>query len=216
MLTGTRLQPNLIVQRSKTLPELAAEALLKLGKLSAYKQTRSLVTLDIILPLSQSSFDRLKQWDHPIGRAAKAFDDAITSMQEAIGGEQVPEIFGNKLKLRIICYLRGEQRYKSAVDYACERLHGSNEQQALEQENEMRDKLVQLFEDCGDATKTDEQNDLLQVCDELSRKTLDLEQATEELIAFRKQLQQKFGKAASVCPEVRIGLQKWLHGIWDL
>ncbi|KAF5129567.1 hypothetical protein E5D57_005897 [Metarhizium anisopliae] len=92
----------------------------------------------------------------------------------------------------------------------------------------MRDKLVQLFEDCGDATKTDEQNDLLQVCDELSRKTLDLEQATEELIAFRKQLQQKVqdgGKveqqdineaAASVCPEVRIGLQKWLHGIWDL
>ncbi|KID81467.1 hypothetical protein MGU_11179 [Metarhizium guizhouense ARSEF 977] len=215
-----RLQPNSILRRQykkesqiipdweqtndkfrraeKRLPELAAEALLKLQKVSTYKQTRSLVTIDILLPLSKSSLDKLKEWDSPIGRAAKAFDDSITSVQKKIGGEQVPEIFGNELKLRIICYLRGEQRHKNAVDEACQRLHGHNEQQAVQQENEMRNSLVQLFEDCGNPTKTNQQSDLLQICDELSRKTLDLEEATQDLITFREQLQQRLQDGGKV------------------
>ncbi|OAA36842.1 hypothetical protein NOR_07362 [Metarhizium rileyi] len=179
------------IRESEDLPELAAEALLKLQNFPPQRQTRSLAVLDFILPVGKPLVQRLGAWAGPIGLAARTLDDAVKSFQECIGGRDVPEIHGNELKLRILCYLRGEQQHMNHVDMACRRLHGKDQTRAIEQENKLRSLLGQIFDNCTIAIKSNQDQDLLRLCDDLSRQTLDLNEAVEKLVTFRNQLQQK-------------------------
>ncbi len=132
-------------------------------------------------PYAHDVLDLLKQWDHPIGRAVNWFDNAMASLQEAIGGPQVPEIYGNTLKLRFICWMRGEQQWKNAVDYACDRLRKANEPKPADNGQSKRIKSV---------------NDVLNACEtlELPSTALASEQLKAELLErceeFRAQAQE--------------------------
>ncbi|KAK2594957.1 hypothetical protein QQS21_007315 [Conoideocrella luteorostrata] len=206
-------EPKVILRRSnktetrqpQSETELAKDAFLKLHKFLGDKHVRTMVTVDILLPSVKEAVNKMKEWDHPIGHATKAFDDAISRVQRKIGGEDVPEIHGNQLKLKMLCFLRGEQRYESNVDRACKRLNGPNEVQ--DGDKIIRKGLQQLFDDClkvettplvESGTGNDKRHDLLQRCSALSKKTLELNTATEELIAFRKKIRQRVKNGGQV------------------
>ncbi|KAJ4148579.1 hypothetical protein LMH87_003043 [Akanthomyces muscarius] len=143
------------------------------------------VAFSVLSPYAHDVLDLLKSWDHPIGHAVNWFDNAMASLQESIGGPQVPEIYGNTLKLRFICWIRGEQRWKNAVDYACDRLRKANEPQPDNQSK--RIKSV---------------NDVLNACETLEQPStaLETEQLKDELVErceeFREQAQAQDTAAA--------------------
>lgn len=122
----------------------------------------------------------VKKWDNPIGRGVTWFDDSMASLQKSIGGEQVPEIHGNVLKLRIICWLRGEQRHPNSVDEACQRLRESDAAPKLD-DAELRLKgLNQVLRACEAVEKTTSTSDavqfeMLQRCDVFRDKAAELE-----------------------------------------
>ncbi|KHO10924.1 hypothetical protein MAA_11461 [Metarhizium robertsii ARSEF 23] len=103
-----------------------------------------------LAPYARNALEEVKQWDNPIGRGVKWFDDAMTNIQQAIGGEQVPEIYGNELKLKFICWVRGEQKYPNDVDKACERQRDQSQgkQRPPEPAPEWLTGLNQLLEVC--------------------------------------------------------------------
>ncbi|KAM3471130.1 hypothetical protein MY8738_009459 [Beauveria namnaoensis] len=138
------------------------------SKFRAGARAGGAVAFAILSPYAHDVLDMVKSWDHPIGHAISWFDDTITSIQEAIGGPQVPEIYGNTLKLRFICWMRGEQRFKNDVDKACDRLRESQEAEASTPE-EKRLKTV---------------NDLLSTCEKLENpsETLPNEEMKDELL----------------------------------
>ncbi|KHN96437.1 uncharacterized protein MAM_05726 [Metarhizium album ARSEF 1941] len=192
-------------RQDKTLPELAKAALLKLQNLSGDRSTRTLVTADILLPFARSALEQLKKWNNVIGQSVKAFDDAVADLQQAIGGKPVPEIFGNELKLRMICFLRDDPMGANGIDIACQRLRGQDEQSSAEEENTLRNALSQVFEDCAKASQETspaaaDNQDIhpRQKCDELSRKTLELGEATEALIELRKEVRQRLKDGGQV------------------
>ncbi|KAM0742715.1 hypothetical protein ACQRIT_002892 [Beauveria bassiana] len=96
------------------------------AKFRAGARAGGAVAFAALSPYAHDVLDMVKSWDSPIGHAVNWFDNTMTSIQEAIGGPQVPEIYGNKLKLRFICWMRGEQRWENHVDRACDRLHESD------------------------------------------------------------------------------------------
>ncbi|KAM3528351.1 hypothetical protein NHJ13051_002475 [Beauveria bassiana] len=100
------------------------------------------VAFAVLSPYAHDVLDLVKSWDNPIGHAVTWFDNSMASLQEAIGGPQVPEIYGNTLKLRLICWLRGEQRWPNDVDRACARLRASEQPRPVETVESKRLKSV--------------------------------------------------------------------------
>ncbi|OAA38438.1 Heat-labile enterotoxin IIA, A chain [Beauveria brongniartii RCEF 3172] len=100
------------------------------------------VAFAVLSPYAHDVLDLIKSWDNPIGHAVTWFDNSMASFQEAIGGPQVPEIYGNTLKLRLICWLRGEQRWPNDVDRACARLRASEQPRPVETVESKRLKSV--------------------------------------------------------------------------
>lgn len=80
------------------------------------------LAVDIVAPYAHDLLNVLKKMDNRVGWAVTWFDDAMNNLQQAIGGEQVASIYGNKLKLSLICMLRGDQPYPDAVDEDCKKL----------------------------------------------------------------------------------------------
>ncbi|KAK8912212.1 hypothetical protein VCV18_012703 [Metarhizium anisopliae] len=77
----------------------------KVGKSSRFRVPKSAgkaIAFTAVAPYAHDLLDKLKQWDNPIGHAVKWFDDAMASLQEAIGGPQRKDIYGNELKGKII------------------------------------------------------------------------------------------------------------------
>ncbi|PQK18120.1 hypothetical protein BB8028_0012g00170 [Beauveria bassiana] len=110
------------------------------------------VAFAALSPYVHDVLDLVKSWDNPIGHAVSWFDDKMASLQEAIGGPQVPEIHGNTLKLRFICWMRGVQRWKNDVDYACDRLRASDNSEKPKPQPSPEEKRLKTI------------NDLLNVC----------------------------------------------------
>ena len=139
----------------------------------------------ILAPFAHDVLDTVKSWDNPIGASVKWFDDSMASLQEYIGGPQVPEIHGNELKLRIICWFRGVQEHKNDVDYACDRLQEKDRLEELEKnrpqkEKDMIDGLNTVIETCEymvDHPPDDEKvlADLVERCDDLVGQAFDIE-----------------------------------------
>ncbi|KFG81382.1 hypothetical protein MANI_016364 [Metarhizium anisopliae] len=176
-------------------------------KLRAAGQLGFVATISLLAPYAHKALNALKEWDHPIGHGVAWFDDAINSFQESLGGKQVPEIYGNELKLRIICWIRGEQRFPNAVDRACQRLWakdaGRTEQ---DDERDWQTGLAQLREACGKAVVTppDEaglRDAILKHCEALEDSILRLNEARTRLIAHREQVQEKVDAGGRVEPE---------------
>ncbi|KAM3438363.1 hypothetical protein NHJ13734_004236 [Beauveria thailandica] len=124
------------------------------------------VAFAVLSPYAHDVLDLVKRWDNPIGHAVTWFDNSMTILQEAIGGPQVPEIYGNTLKLRLICWLRGEQRWPNDVDKACARLWASEQPRPVETVESKRLKSV---------------NAMLTACEKLENPDVSL--ATAELKA---------------------------------
>ncbi|EXU97531.1 heat-labile enterotoxin alpha chain [Metarhizium robertsii] len=79
----------------------------KSSKVRVTKAVGKAAAFTLILPYARDLLEAIKQWDNPIGAAVRWFDDAIASIQEAIGGPSRDDIDGNDLKASIICALKG-------------------------------------------------------------------------------------------------------------
>ncbi|KAG8418483.1 hypothetical protein J3458_005892 [Metarhizium acridum] len=176
-------------------------------KLRPAGQFGFVATISLLGPFAHNALNALKNWDHPIGRGVAWFDDAINSLQESIGGKQVPEIHGNELKLRMICWLRGQPRFPSPVDRACQRLRekdaGRTEQ---DKERDWQTGLAQLREACGKAAMTPPADDglrdaVFKHCEALEDGILRLNEARTRLIAHREQVREKVNAGGQVEPE---------------
>lgn len=114
------------------------------------------VAFQALSPYAHDVLDLVKEWDNPIGHAIKWFDDSMASLQRAIGGEQVPEIYGNTLKLKIICWLRGERSNPSDVDKACQRLRDGNQGKTEQNQEKLRIQGInQILDACEKADQPD-------------------------------------------------------------
>ncbi|OAA51813.1 hypothetical protein NOR_00406 [Metarhizium rileyi] len=60
-----------------------------------------------LVPVVQDLFEAIKNWDNPVGKSVLWFDNAIASVQEMIGGPSRSDIYGNDLKARLLCALKG-------------------------------------------------------------------------------------------------------------
>ncbi|OAA36852.1 Bordetella pertussis toxin A [Metarhizium rileyi] len=163
-----------------------------------------MAAVQVLTPYAHDLLDRMKEWDHPIGHTVAWFDQAIGDIQEAIGGKQVPEIHGNELKLRFICWLRGEQAFPNSVDRACQR---QREQSAArtrqDKERDWVKGINQLLNTCDDAfmeppVDVDLWHDLLHRCEALYDKALTLNEARTQLIDHREQVQRKMNAGGRV------------------
>lgn len=122
----------------------------------------SALAFQVLTPYAHDVLDMVKKWDNPIGRGVTWFDDSMASLQKSIGGEQMPEIEGNVLKLRIICWLRGKQRYPDSVDEACERLRGNDAAPKLDDADLRLNGLNQILRACDATEKAASASDAVQ------------------------------------------------------
>ncbi|OAA56388.1 hypothetical protein ISF_07456 [Cordyceps fumosorosea ARSEF 2679] len=142
------------------------------------------VAFAVLSPYAHDVLDLVKSWDNPIGHAVKWFDDSMASIQEYIGGPQVPEIYGNTLKLRFICWMRGEQRWPNDVDRACARLRASQQPQPTREEKRLKSindvlNVCEQLEQGTVAPKNEEQKDELQDrCEEFREQTQEQDTAS--------------------------------------
>ncbi|KAM3547329.1 hypothetical protein MY1884_009614, partial [Beauveria asiatica] len=132
-----------------------------------------MVAFMTLSPYAHDILTAVKNWDNPVSKAVAWFDGAMSDLQEAIGGQNVPEIHGNKLKLWIICLFRNESpRHPNSVDKACQRLKNTPVE-APEQQRAI-DGLNQVSELC-EKTEEDPPSDehmkteVLQLCDKFAK-----------------------------------------------
>ncbi|OAA34511.1 Heat-labile enterotoxin IIA, A chain [Beauveria brongniartii RCEF 3172] len=134
------------------------------------------VAFGALLTYAHDILNLIKDWDNPISQSVKWPDNAIASVQERIGGPQVPEIYGNELKLKLICAIRGRQTGAN-VDKACARLRGEAPEEQppphpgrntrLESINYVLDACEKLDGQDGDVESEEWQDDVLERCDVL-------------------------------------------------
>lgn len=126
---------------------------LKASRARAFRVTGGragrIAAFTVLAPFAHDVLDAVKSWDNPIGVLVTWFDDAMGSIQEAIGGPPARTIHGNQLKLRFICWLRGEQNFKNDVDRECDELRAQGkEEEELERQQEMIDNLNKVVSFC--------------------------------------------------------------------
>ncbi|KAM3483227.1 hypothetical protein MY8738_003422 [Beauveria namnaoensis] len=159
----------------------------KVGKgLRIGARTGGAVAFTVLAPYAHKLLNMVKEWDHPIGHAVSWIDGAISTVQERIGGPQVPEIDGNELKLGLICSIRGKQRFKNNVDYACDRWRGDapDEQPPPHPGRNMRARSINLVLDTCE--KMDESEDTTELIEDAMEDCIDLINMVEGL-AFEPQ-----------------------------
>ncbi|KAM3537059.1 hypothetical protein ARSEF1564_010019, partial [Beauveria bassiana] len=154
----------------------------KVGKgLRIGARTGGAVAFGVLAPYAHKLLNMVKEWDHPIGHAVSWIDGAISTVQERIGGPQVPEIDGNELKLGLICSIRGKQRFKNSVDYACDRWRGDapDEQPPPHPGRNMRARSINLVLDTCE--KLDNSEDSTELVEDAMEDCIDLINMVEDL-----------------------------------
>ncbi|PQK09197.1 hypothetical protein BB8028_0001g12680 [Beauveria bassiana] len=154
----------------------------KVGKgLRIGARTGGAVAFTVLAPYAHKLLNMVKEWDHPIGHAVSWIDGAISTVQERIGGPQVPEIDGNELKLGLICSIRGKQRFKNSVDYACDRWRGDapDEQPPPHPGRNMRARSINLVLDTCE--KLDNSEDSTELVEDAMEDCIDLINMVEGL-----------------------------------
>ncbi|EJP63775.1 uncharacterized protein BBA_07419 [Beauveria bassiana ARSEF 2860] len=153
------------------------------AKFRAGARAGGAVAFAVLSPYAHDVLDMVKSWDNPIGHAVSWFDNTMTSIQEAIGGPQVPEIYGNTLKLRFICWMRGEQRWKNDVDRACDRLRESQkpkpkpptpEEKRVKTINDLLSTCEKLQDPSAKLSNEEMKNELLDRCEVFRQRAEDI------------------------------------------
>lgn len=103
-----------------------------------------------VAPFARQGWESITQSNTRFGKAARAFDDWVAGIQEAIGGPLQPDIYGNALKKRII------KAMGKALQLGFETVNQKWEREA----DERRAAEVKMME------MTAEVNELLQACEE--------------------------------------------------
>ncbi|KID80909.1 Heat-labile enterotoxin IIA, A chain [Metarhizium guizhouense ARSEF 977] len=144
------------------------------AKFRAGARAGGAVAFAALSPYAHDVLAMVKSWNNPIGHAVSWFDNTMTSIQEVIGGPQVPEIYGNTLELRFICWMRGQQRWKNDVDRACDRLRESDkpkpnpptpEEKRVKTINNLLDACEKLEDPNEKLANEDQKNELLERCE---------------------------------------------------
>ncbi|KAK2595343.1 hypothetical protein QQS21_006943 [Conoideocrella luteorostrata] len=153
------------------------------------------LAFEILSPYAHDLLNAVKKMDNPVGWAVSWFDNAMSDLQTAIGGEQVASIHGNKLKLRLICWLRGDQPHPLLVDEDCERLKAEDKAKEKQEEEARKDadcsnvsfgpKVPQAYVDhflkyCEGREKEKQKHEILEAMKSRIRQDIDHEEAWEK------------------------------------
>ncbi|KID81888.1 Heat-labile enterotoxin IIA, A chain, partial [Metarhizium majus ARSEF 297] len=110
----------------------------------------------IVAPYAHAILDEIKGWDSFIGHAVNWFDNAMATLQEAIGGPQRQDVIGNNNKYAVVqsfkslfaswetSYERDERLKKEALDREQERLAKQEEE---EERVKVMEKVVKMCQD---------------------------------------------------------------------
>lgn len=88
-----------------------------MARFSVPKSAGRAAVFMLVAPYAHSALDTIKQWDNPIGHGVRWFDDAMASLQEAIGGPQRDDIYGNELKYKMVKGIGGALQLGSETDW---------------------------------------------------------------------------------------------------
>ncbi|KAM3537961.1 hypothetical protein ARSEF1564_009124 [Beauveria bassiana] len=125
----------------------------KAAKLSRFRVPKSVGKANafmVVAPFAHDLLDRLKQWNNPIGHAVRWFDDAMTNLQEAIGGPQRDDIYGNELKAKLIDGMKSVSRAMFETSYDMQQrlaTEANAKEQARLQEEEKENMRIKGLEE---------------------------------------------------------------------
>ncbi|KAK2593108.1 hypothetical protein QQS21_009198 [Conoideocrella luteorostrata] len=181
-------------EKSRKEPKSKASSKFRVGS-----KAGGLVAFQALAPYAHDLLEKIKAWDHPVGHAVLWFDDTMKTIQEAIGGEIVPETGTNELHLKFLCFLKDlmggpDERHPNSVDDACKRQKQQQEQQGQTEGQREKDRvkgLNQMLDVCEKVeTELPADNDLrdslLKRCQELRDKSSELEDETCAVIEGSK------------------------------
>ncbi|KAG8412949.1 hypothetical protein J3458_013372 [Metarhizium acridum] len=126
----------------------------------------------IVAPYARDILEVVKEWDNPVGYAVKWFDDAMASLQEAIGGPQRDDIYGNELKAKLIEFFKSVFRVFGESTYDMhERLRkeAAAKEKARREEEENENRRIKGLEE------------LAKICEKMYNGQLDSAVATPQL-----------------------------------
>ncbi|KAM0738134.1 hypothetical protein ACQRIT_007326 [Beauveria bassiana] len=89
----------------------------KMARFSVPRSAGKAAVFMLVAPYAHSALHSVKQWDNPIGYGLKWFDDAMASLQEAIGGPQRNDIYGNELKYKMVKGIGGALQLGFETDW---------------------------------------------------------------------------------------------------
>ncbi|KAF1734735.1 hypothetical protein CRV24_006281 [Beauveria bassiana] len=89
----------------------------RMARFSVPRSAGKAAVFVLVAPYAHSALDSIKQWDNPIGYGLKWFDDAMASLQEAIGGPQRNDIYGNELKYKMVKGIGGALQLGFETDW---------------------------------------------------------------------------------------------------
>ncbi|TWU73484.1 hypothetical protein ED733_000835 [Metarhizium rileyi] len=151
---------------------VAAGGTSKYPRLRANGRGGTMVAFGMLSPYAHDILKAVEKWDNPVSKTVAWFEAGMSSIQEAIGGRNVPEIHGNELKLWLICLLRDSNpRYPDPVDKACRRRRdGPAEEQKQQQAIDGLNGVAELCEVAEQDPPADEgmRRKVAELCDKFA------------------------------------------------
>ncbi|OAA37197.1 hypothetical protein NOR_07213 [Metarhizium rileyi] len=141
----------------------------------------------VVAPYAHDVLEAVKTWDNPIGHGVKWFDGAMASLQEAIGGPQRDDIYGNELKGKLIDGLKSISRAMFETDW--------DMRQRLNKEAAARERARRLEEE-KENERVRGLNQLANICEKM-----DVERPEDPEAASR--LEKSCGRLAAEVKRVR-------------
>ncbi|KAK8917854.1 hypothetical protein H634G_09718 [Metarhizium anisopliae BRIP 53293] len=143
----------------------------------------------IVAPYARDILEMVKAWDNPIGHAVTWFDDAMASLQEAIGGPQRDDIYGNELKYKLIQFFKSVFRLFGETQWDMnERLReeAQAKEKARREEEERENQRIKGLEE------------LAGVCEKMYNEELDGAMVTTQLKESCNKLVEELEKVESM------------------
>ncbi|TQV91210.1 hypothetical protein V2A60_009392 [Cordyceps javanica] len=131
----------------------------KAGRFKVPKSAGKATVFTVLAPYAHSVLDLFRNWDSPIGYGIRWFDDAMARLQEAIGGPQRDDIYGNELKYKIIKGIGSALQLGFETDW--------DKRKRLKAEAEAREEARRLEENV-EVQRIEGLEELIQLCDRVS------------------------------------------------
>ncbi|OAA69135.1 hypothetical protein ISF_03510 [Cordyceps fumosorosea ARSEF 2679] len=183
----------------------------KAGRFAVPKSAGKAAVFMLVAPYAHHALDSIKRWDNPIGYGVKWFDDAMASLQEAIGGPQRDDIYGNELKYKMTKAIGSALQLGFETDWdRNERLRAeaAAKEKARREEQALEEKRIKGLEELADTCEKTANSQ-----PEDQKLAADILKNCEQLAAAVKRVQaQETAKAKKTAPKKKAEPIYWFMG----